>query len=429
MNMENTAGAEAQLLFGPRTRPRKGRSSTVLVFLSCVLLAQVTLLRAQSPDSTGSNATKWPTHGWAKAAPASVGLDEKVLSALDADIASGKYSLVDSFNVIRCGTEVFEKTYSHDYGTIYGKEAKTRGPLNAHLTGPYNYFDPAWHPYYHGTDLHSMQSVSKTVSSIILGIAITRGDFKAGLDTPLLKYFDVAKVKNVDERKRRITLQHVLTMSTGLDWNEEIAYDDPKNDASLMEATDDWVQYVIDRPMAQEPGKVFNYSSGVTELLAYVFQKETGQDIEKYGEKYLFTPLGMRHYWKRTPMGVVDTEGGLFLSGPDLAKIGYLYLHDGAWDGKQIVSKDWVKQSLTPSIDAPEGFKYGFKWWLLPRTDRKGYFWMARGFGGQRLMVFPEKNLIAVFTGWEILKDPAGDGELVKRILPAVRTANCSGTP
>jgi len=183
-----------------------------------------------------------------------VGLDGKVLTAFDAD-----------------------------YGQIYGREAKTPGPLNAHLTGPYNYFDPAWHPYYHGTDLHSMQPVSKTVSSVILGVAVTRGgDFKASLDTPVLKYFDVAKLKDVDDRKRRMTLRHVLTMSTGLEWNEEVAYDDPRNDSSLMEAADDWVEYVIDKPMAQEPGKVFNYSSGVSELLAYIFQKETGQDIEKY---------------------------------------------------------------------------------------------------------------------------------------------------
>src|SRR5206468_4859553 len=115
----------------------------------------------------------------------------------------------DSFGVYRCGKQVFSNTYSHDYGQIYGKEAKARGPLNARLTGPYNYFDPAWHPYYHSTGLHSMQSVSKTVSSAIVGVAITRGDFKASLDTPLLKYFDGARVKNVDERKRRITLRHV----------------------------------------------------------------------------------------------------------------------------------------------------------------------------------------------------------------------------
>jgi hypothetical protein len=397
--------------------------------LAVMAICTISSCLAQSQnDAPAVSAGPWPTHGWVKDQPGSVGLDEKVLTAFDADLAKNKYSLVDSLGVYRCGKMVFERKYSHDYGKIYGKEAKERGPLNAHLTGPYNYFDPAWHPYYHGTELHSMQSVSKTVSSVILGIAITRGDFKAGLDTPILKYFDANKVKNVDERKRRITLRHVLTMTTGLDWNEEVAYDDPKNDSSIMEAGDDWVQYVIDRPMAQEPGKVFNYSSGVTLLLPYIFEKETGQDIEKYGEKHLFAPLGIEHYWKRTPMGVVDSEGGLFLKNEDLAKIGYLYLHDGEWDGQQVVSKDWVKQSVSPATDAGEGFKYGFKWWLLPRKDRQGYVWMAQGFGGQRLMVFPEEELIAVFTGWEILKDTPDSGDLVGRILPAVRVVRCESS-
>ena len=392
-------------------------------FVLLIYVASPGELDAQSKDSSG---TPWPTRGWAKDKPASVGLDEKVLAAFDAELGSGKDALVDSFQVFRCGKEVYERKYPHDYAQIYGKEAKTRGPLNAHLTGWYNYFDPAWHPYFDGSDLHSMQSVSKTVSSVILGIAITRGDFKANLDTPLLQYFDATTVKNVDERKRRIILRHVLTMTTGLDWNEEVAYDDPRNDASVMEGAEDWVQYVIDRPMAKEPGKVFNYSSGVSELLAYIFQKETGQDIERYGEKYLFTPLGMDHFWKRSPLGVVDTEGGLFLNGSDLAKVGYLYLHDGMWDGKQIVSKDWVKQSVTPFIIAEEGFKYGFKWWLLPQADGARYVWMARGFGGQRLMVFPEKDLIIVFTGWTILSEPPSDQSFVSRILPAVQTQNCS---
>ncbi len=396
----------------------------LVVLVSLIALSQTTRAQGNSTEAP-SAATLWPTRGWTKDPPAGLGLDGKMLAAFDADLAHGKYSLVDSFAVYRCGKMAFERTYAHDYAQIYRKEAHERGPLNAHLTGWYNYFDPAWHPYYHGTGLHSMQSVSKTVSSIIVGIAITRGDFKAGLDTPLLKYFDVAKVKNVDERKRRITLRHVLSMTTGLDWNEEVAYDDPKNDASLMEAADDWVQYVIDRPMAQEPGRVFNYSSGVSELLAHIFEKETGQDIEQYGAKYLFGPLGIEYFWKRTPLGVVDTEGGLFLKNADLAKIGYLYLHGGAWEGKQVVSKDWVQQSLAPSTDAEEGYKYGFKWWLLPRTDRPGLIWMARGFGGQRLMVFPEEKMIAVFTGWEILKDEAPDRDLVNRILPAVRETTC----
>jgi len=402
--------------------------SALALLLGGVLLALMEILLAQVGAKALAEKTLWPTKGWAKGTPASVGLDEQVLDALDKDLASGKYMLVDSFLVFRCGEEVYERKYKHNYGQIYGKEAREKGPLNARLTGPYNYFDPAWHPYYHGTDLHSMQSVSKTVTSVIIGIAMTRGDFKAGVDTPVLKYFDVAKVKNIDDRKRRMTLKDVLTMTTGLDWNEEVPYNDPRSDSSLMEATDDWVQYAIDKPMATEPGKVFNYSSGATELLAHIFQKETGQDIEKYGEKYLFTPLGMDHYWKRTYRGVVDTEGGLYLKGADLAKIGYLYLHDGMWEGKQIVSKEWVKQSLEPHIDAGEGYKYGYKWWLYCRPDTKSYVWICRGFGGQRLIVLPEEQLLVVFTGWDILKNGVAPNDAVGRILPAVREKNCSGT-
>ena len=108
-----------------------------------------------------------------------------------------------------------------------------------------------------------------------------RDDFKAALDTPVLKYFDPSKVKNLDDRKRRIALRDLLTMTAGLDWQDEGFYTgDPKNDTSLMEASDDWVQYAIDLPMAAEPGKVWNYDSGAIMLLAYIFQKETGQDID-----------------------------------------------------------------------------------------------------------------------------------------------------
>jgi CubicO group peptidase (beta-lactamase class C family) len=394
----------------------------VILFPIVILFASGRRALAE-PTETADAAVSWPTKGWVKGTPASVGLDETVLRSFDADLASGKYMLVDSFQVFRCGEEVYSRKYAHDYGKIYGKQAKTKGPLNARLTGRYNYFDPDWHPYYHGTDMHTMQSVSKTVTSVIFGVAMLRGDFKAGVDTPVLKYFDVAKVKNVDERKRRMKLRDVLTMTTGLNWMEDVPYDDPRSDSSLMEATDDWVQFVIDKPMAEEPGKVFNYSSGATELLAYIFQKETGQDIDAYGEKYLFAPLGMKHHWKRSYSGVVDTEGGLYLNGEDLAKIGYLYLHDGMWDGKQIVSKEWVKESLAPHIDAHEDFQYGYKWWLWQLNGK--FVWMARGFGGQELMVFPDEKLVVVLTGWEILKDEAATKDLIERLLPAVKQSSC----
>jgi CubicO group peptidase (beta-lactamase class C family) len=227
-----------------------------------------------------------------------------------------------------------------------------------------------------------------------------------------------------------MTLKDVLTMRTGLEWIEDVPYDDPRSDSSLMEATDDWIRYVIDKPMAREPGTAFNYSSGATELLAYIFKKETGQDIDAYAEKFLFAPLGMRHHWKRTYRGVVDTEGGLYLSGSDLAKIGYLYLHDGVWAGKRLLSEEWVKESLTPAVATGwQGLQYGFKWWLYPRKDGKELVWLGIGFGGQRLMVFPAEQMIATFTGWDILKDIAFDAELAERVSLAARGSDCSGGP
>jgi CubicO group peptidase (beta-lactamase class C family) len=395
----------------------------VLLATSAVLLASGSAVRPTGDDL-------WPTKSWTTASPSSVGLDEQVLLRLDKDMASGKYSqMMDSFAVFRCGKKAFERTYTHDYAKLYGKEAGGRGPYNERLSGRYNYFDPYWHPYYHGTDLHTMQSVSKTVTSVVIGAAMQRGDFKAGLDTPVLRYFDTSKVKNVDDRKRRMTLRDLLTMTAGLDWNDEgFLNGDPQNDTSLMEATDDWVHYAIDKPMAAEPGKVWNYSSGATELLAYIFQKESGQDIDDYGQKYLFAPLGIRHEWKRTYLGVVDTEGGLYLNGSDLAKIGYLYLQDGMWDGKRIVSSEWVKESLTPYFQTDEKpFKYGFKWWLFKLPDSTEFVWMCRGFGGQNLQVFPAEGLIVTFTAWDILPNSTGKEPDPSDFLGAVKAKSCAG--
>jgi CubicO group peptidase (beta-lactamase class C family) len=391
------------------------------------------VLLASTHNAKSSDDDQWPTKGWVTSTPASVGLDEHVFDTLDKDFADGKFLLMDGFVIFRCGKKVYERTYVHDYAKIYGKEASKKGALNQRQTAPFNYFDPHWHPYYHGTDMHSMQSVTKTITSVIIGVAKTRGDFKAALDTPVLKYFDASKVKNVDGRKRRMTLHDLLTMTAGLEWNEDLPNNDPRNDMTRMEGTDDWVQYAIDKPMAEEPGKLGNYNSGATELLAHIFQKETGQDIDDYGEKYLFAPLGMKHYWKRTYLGVVDAEGGLFLSASDLAKIGYLYLQDGVWEGKQIVTKDWVKESVTRSLDVDGNVDYGYLWWLQKQADSSEYVWMARGFGQQHLMVFPKEKLIAVFTGWRILgkeaeEYEADEQEFTRRILSSIHSKSCGGT-
>ena len=147
------------------------------------------------------------------------------------------------------------------------------------------------------------------------------------LTPPVLKFFDESKVMNVDERKRRMTIRHLLTMTAGLEWHENLPYNDPKNSSSVMEAAADWVEYALDQPMAEEPGSRFNYSSGATELLAHIFRVATGQDIEEYAAKNLFAPLGIdRFYWKRIPWGLADTEGGLYLERHDLAKLMLLFV-------------------------------------------------------------------------------------------------------
>src|ERR1700761_6509506 len=137
-----------------------------------------------------AHAQALPARGWPEASPAAVGLDGAALSALDADLAAGKYGLPDSSLVIRCGKEAIERTYQRDYDQIYGDRAKQTGPLNHDLHGPYNYFSIEFHPYYRHSDMHTMQSVSKTVTSITFGVAMQRGKFKIPPDSQVLRYFD-----------------------------------------------------------------------------------------------------------------------------------------------------------------------------------------------------------------------------------------------
>lgn len=350
---------------------------------------------------------------WPAAPPGTPGLDRSMLDSLDAAIRRGAYGYVDRMLVIHRGAVVVDHRYTHDYDRIYGDSARTRNPLNAgDPTGPYNYFNPWWHPYYRRGDLHSLQSVTKTIASVVIGTAVTRNEFPS-IDTPVLRFFDTSSVANIDDRKRRMTVRHLLTMTGGLDWNENLPYIDPRNNAVAMEASSDWVQYAIDLPMAREPGTSFNYSSGETQLLASVFHAATGMDIEEYAARHLFAPLGIeRWFWKRTPTGLVDTEGGLYLEARDLARIWYLFMQDGVWQGRRVVSSDWVRESVTPLVpvgNRPGGAHYGLKWWLYRNpADTTRFIWSGSGFGGQLPMAFPERDLLVVFNGWNIL--PGGRG-------------------
>ena len=391
-----------------------------IAFALCSIAVSAATATAQAPGFPGE---AWPT-----ARPADVGLNQAVLDSLDREIKAGQYGYVDRVLIIRRGRAVWDKRYTQDYVAAYDSLARIKSPLNAHdATGPYNYYAPWWHPYYRGGDLHTLQSVTKTITSVIIGTAVTRGEFPS-LDTPVLSFYDTTQVKNIDDRKRRITIRHLLTMTDGMEWLENLPYTDPRNTTVVMEGSYDWTKVAIDAPMAAEPGQRWNYNSGASQLLADIFRKATKTDIEAYAARHLFAPLGItRWYWKRTPAGIIDTEGGLYLAAEDLARIWYLFLRDGVWNGTRVVSSDWVKASITPamavnpSAGAP---RYGYKWWLYPHpADSTTFVLGGSGFGGQAPLASAREDLVIVFNAWNIVpgRPTLPRGRTFARIVAGVK--------
>ena len=357
--------------------------------------------------------TPTPTKAWPETTPEAENLDRAALEALSSDFVAGKHGYIDAMLVIRHGRVVYEKSYKQDYDKLF---------VGRGAPGIYNYYDPGWHPYYKRTSLHTMQSVSKSVTSALIGIAIGRGEIP-GVDAKVMPYFSAFKIPP-DPRRDRLTLHDVLTMTTGIRWDEESTeYTDPANNCAVMEGKEDWVRYVLEQPMAENPGKVFVYNSGATMLLSELIRKTTGKEADDYAREHLFAPLGIKHYWKRTPKGLADTEGGLYLAPRDLAKIGYLYLKDGVWDGNRILPEGWVKASTQRSTGPKDGsYGYGYQWWVMPRNGEGTYdAYAAWGYGGQLLIVVPELELISVFTGWNIYDKLSLDPSFaLARVLAAV---------
>jgi CubicO group peptidase (beta-lactamase class C family) len=343
----------------------------------------------------------WPTRGWDTATPESVGIDATALAAFDAELASGAHGYVDGMLVVRHGRLVFERSYLHDYDALFVGRGEP---------GQYNYYDPDWHPWYRKGLLHSLQSVSKSVTSTLIGIAVGRGELP-GVDVAVTAYTQGYRIAD-DPRWQALRLRDVLTMTAGIQWDEStVPYTDPRNSCAAMEASHDWVQFVLDQPMAAEPGEVFVYNSGATVLLDQVLHAATGRHAAAYAAERLFRPLGIRAwYWKETPAGHTDTEGGLYLSPRDLAKIGHLFARDGLWEGERLLPEGWVEASTAPRVEVStqpgREWSYGYQWWAMPWGERRRWAVTANGYGGQYLLVVPELDLVAVFTGWNIYDRP-----------------------
>jgi len=277
----------------------------------------------------------------------------------------------------------------------------------------------------------TMQFIKPNVQTICVGIAIDEGHIPGGVETPAMSFFASYEPDLSDPRRQAMTLEDLLTMRSGIDWNEMISYDDETNSCILLEESDDWIRFVLDRPMREDPGTRFDYNSGASVLLGKIVRTATGQRIDEYAREKLFEPLGITEFeWKVTPDGEIDTEGGLYLAPRDLARIAYLFLRGGEWNGQRIVSAAWVEASVAPHVadispaNARDDRGYGYQWWVPVHRDGVTVQYQGSGYGGQFPIVVPELDLVVVFNAWNIHDIPERSTSAAVRdvILPAVKT-------
>jgi len=328
---------------------RQARSSPLWIAVAILLAAG-----CAAPGST------WPNESWPTSTPEEQAMDSGQLEAMMAYVDEHDIP-IDSVVVVRHGQILFER-----YGPGYSPDMS-----------------------------HALHSVTKSVTSMLAGIAVDQGAIK-GVDVPIAELLPGYTSANPDPRRDQITLEHLLTMSSGIDWLEhEYPYEDPRNPAAQAGQSSDMVQFMLDRPMAYTPGEVWAYNSGGSAMLGAIVEEATGRDLATFAREFLFDPIGIGPvYWEHMADGHYAAGGGLHMTPRDMARLGYLMLHRGKWDGQQILSGGWVARSTQSyhQADGPAG--YGYQWWILP--EEQGFAAMGRW--QQRIYVLPAADMVVVFT-------------------------------
>ena len=341
----------------------KGRKLPVLagvfVLAALVILAIVIYPRLRVSRQAAAP-PYWPTQGWQSVTPEGQGFDSAKLANALLTIRE-KNIRVHSLLLIRNG---------------------------------YAFVDATFYPY-DGIAAHDVASVTKSVTTTLIGIAADQG--KLQLDQPMVSFFPDRPIANRDARKERITVRHLTNMSSGLDCTRE------RDEATLKEmwTAADWVQFVLDRPVRWEPGTQFVYCSPGSHLLSAILQQATGMTALEFARKNLLEPLGIRDViWPADPQGVTRGWGDVRLLPSDMAKIGFLWRNRGMWNGRQIVSRRWVEDSVKPWIKTHGDDHYGYGWWIATAQERGEYdSYRADGRGGQYIFVVPSLDLIIATTG------------------------------
>jgi CubicO group peptidase (beta-lactamase class C family) len=316
----------------------------------------------------------WPTQGWRHSSPEEQGIDSETLASAF-DYVRDHRTPIHSLTIIRNGYVVLDA-----------------------------YFWP-----FQAGQVHDLASVTKSVTSTLVGIAIGKNAIK--LRQPLASVFDSRKIENLDERKARVSIEHVLTMTSGLDCDAgrgEITL-------SLMRKSADWTQFMLDLPMRDEPGSRFEYCSGGMHLLSAAITSTTGLSALDFARRELFDPLGIgKAVWPTDRHGISYGWGDLRLEPLDAAKLGYLWLNNGRWEDRQLVPREWMSAAVRVQTRlARNDPKYGYGLWILP--ERQPPLFEAVGRGGQRISVAPEKNVVVVFTGGEF--EPGDIGAFILRAI------------
>jgi CubicO group peptidase (beta-lactamase class C family) len=328
--------------------------------------------------------------GWDTAFLKDVGIDSEKISDMMRDILGGNDKNIHSILLIKNGKLVFEEYF-------YG---------------------------YRRDKLHFLASVSKSITSILIGISIDQ-KVTADVETKVYAFFPEYAGTRWIEQKYPITLQHILAMAAGVEWNAmKYSRRDPRHTTHQMYASGNPIQFVLQRELIETPGEKFYYNSGLTILLGGIVRNTSGLYIDEFAEQYLFTPLGISDYhWDKFSDGNIQTDGGLHLRPRDMAKIGYMILKNGKWKDRQIVSKQWIAESTKRRVNAL-GVGYGYQWWIGQTTmnAKKITVLFASGHGGQKIFIVPQLDLVAVFTSrvFNSKGHSAPEGFLLKYIIPSI---------
>jgi CubicO group peptidase (beta-lactamase class C family) len=267
----------------------------------------------------------------------------------------------------------------------------------------------AYFEEYQRNSLHTVYSITKSVSSTLIGLAINQGLMQS-VDDAVLSFFPQYSIQ--DSNKQKIKLHHLLTLTSGLLWDEKsYPYSDPRNTETQMVATNDWMKFVLERPTQSDPGAEWVYNTGSVHLLSGIIKHASGMYADEFAEQTLFQPLEIQSYeWNKDPQGHPCTGGtlqGLRLISRDTAKFGYIFLNKGKWKDLQVVPEAWVEESTQKHVDIDEDSGFGYLWRtgsFIVNENRVPHFYAA-GYGGQTIHIVPELDLMIVFTCWDNAKD------------------------